>query len=83
MKEWHRQRVMNLPHPPFPVPPVTLGGRSERKRSEVKPGKNGREGGRGFKIYFFFSLSYSDLTDDKLNFIFSPSSICSVRDGSW
>ena len=35
---------------PIPCPPVLLGGRMERNRSEVEPGKKGGVGGRCFKI---------------------------------
>jgi len=37
---------------PFPRHPVPLGGRKERNRSEVEPGKKGGVGGRCFKIRF-------------------------------
>ena len=40
-------------------------------------------GGRYFKIWIYFSLSYSDLVGDKLKYLFSPSSVCFVRDSSW
>jgi len=41
-------------------------------------------GGLGvFKIWFYFSLSYSDLICYRLNFLFSPSSVCFVRDSNW
>jgi len=32
---------------------------------------------------FIFSLSYSDLIGDKLNSLFSPGSVCFVRDSNW
>jgi len=48
--------VMPIPHPPAP-----LGGRRERNGIEAEPGKKGRVGGRCFKIWLYFSLSYSDL----------------------
>ena len=32
----------------------------------------GGMGGRCFKIYFYFSLCYSDLIGDELNFLFLP-----------
>jgi len=35
---------------PIPCPLSPLGGRRERNRSEVEPGKKGRVGGRCFKI---------------------------------
>jgi len=34
----------------MPHPPVLLGGRRERNRSEIEPGKKGGVGGRCFKI---------------------------------
>ena len=36
--------------------------------------------GRCFKVWFYFSVSYSDLIGDELNFLLSPSSVCFVRD---
>jgi len=68
---------------PIPCPPVPLWGRRERNGSEAEPGKKGGVGGRCFKIWIYFSLSSSDLTGDKLNSLFSPSSVCFVRDGNW
>jgi len=58
---------------PTPIPhlPVLLRDRKGRKLGvKFKPGKNGRRwGGRvSFKIWFYFSLCYSDLIGDKLNF---------------
>jgi len=52
---------------PIPRPPVPLGGRRERNRSKVEPGKKGGAGGRCLNIWIYFSLSYSDLIGDKLN----------------
>jgi len=52
---------------PIPGPPAPR----ERNGREAEPGKKGGVGGRCFKIWFYFSLSYSDLIGDKLNF-FSP-----------
>jgi len=37
---------------PVPCPPALLGGRRERNRSEVEPGKKVGVGGRCVKIYF-------------------------------
>ena len=68
---------------PIPRPPALLRGRKERNGSEVEPGKKGGVGGRCFKIWFYFSLSYSDLIGDELNSLFSPGSVCFVRDGNW
>jgi len=68
---------------PIPHPPALLGGRRERNGSEAEPGKKGGVGGRCFKIRIYFSLSYSDLIGDKLNSLFSPSSVCFVCDSNW
>ena len=68
---------------PVPCPPEPLGGEKGEKR-EVKLSPGRREGGgRCFKIWFYFSLSYSDLIGDELNFLFSLSSVCFVRDSNW
>jgi len=61
---------------PIPRPPAPLGGRRERNGSEAEPRKKGVMGGSCFKIWFYFSLSYSDLIADELNSLFSPSSVC-------
>jgi len=52
---------------------------------EVKVSLRRREGWEEgvFKIWFYFSLSYSDSIGDKLSFLFYPSSVCFVRDGNW
>jgi len=55
----------------------------EKIGSEIEPRKKGGVGGRGFKIYFYFSLSYSDLVGDKLHIFFSPIPICFVCGGNW
>jgi len=68
---------------PIPRPPGLLGRRRERNGSEVEPGQKGRVGGRCFKIWFYFSLSYSDMIGDELNSLFSPSSVCFVCDSNW
>ena len=53
---------------PIPRPPAPLGEK-EVENSGVKLSLGRREGwGEGvFKIWFYFSLSYSDLTGNKLN----------------
>jgi len=68
---------------PIPHPLALPVGRQERNGSEVEPGR--REGwGEGvFKIWNYFSLSYSDLIGDKLNSLFSPSSVFFVHDSNW
>jgi len=62
---------------------VPLGERRERIGSEVEPGQKAGVGGRCFKIWFYFSLSYPDLIGDELNSLFSPSSVCFVHDSNW
>jgi len=52
---------------PIPRPPALLGMRRERNGSEAEPRKRGGVGERCFKIWFYSSLSYSDLIGDKLN----------------
>ena len=69
-KERQRQRVMNWPQPPFPVPLSYSRGGGREFGSEAEPGKKGEVGGRCFKICFYFSLPYSDLIGDKLNYPF-------------
>ena len=81
-KERQRQCVMNWPQPPFPVPLSILEGGGREVASEDEPGKKGGMGGRCLKIWIYFSISYSDLVGDKLNFLFFPSSVCFVHDGS-
>jgi len=68
---------------PIPRPPALLRGKRERTGSEAEPGKKGGVGGRCFKIWFYFSLSYSDLIGDELNSLFSPSSVCFFHDSNW
>jgi len=57
---------------PIPCSPALLGGRRQRNRSEVEPRMKGGVRGKCFKIWFYFSLSYSDLIGDKLNLPFLP-----------
>ena len=53
---------------PIPHPPVPLGGGGRGIGSKAEPGKKGGVGGRCvFKIWFYFSSSYSDLICNKLN----------------
>jgi len=68
---------------PISRPLSRLGWRSWRNMSEVEPGKKGGVGGKCFKIWFYFVLSYSVFIGDKLNSLFSPSSVCFVRDSNW
>jgi len=68
---------------PIPRPPALLRGRRERNRSEAEPRKKGGVGGRCFKIWIYFSLSYSDLIGDELNSLFSTSSVCFASDSNW
>jgi len=69
--------ITAIPHHPQP-----LRGRREKNGSEVEPRNKGQVEGRCFKIWFYFSLSYSDLIGDELNSLFSPSSVCFVYDGN-
>ena len=67
-KEQQRQRVVNCPQPPFPHPPALLGGRGWRIEEQSWAQEEGRDGGEDvFRIWFYFSLSYSDLIGKKLN----------------
>ena len=68
---------------PIPCPPAPLRGRRERNGSETEPRKKGGVQGRCFKIWIYFSPSYSDLIDDELYSLFSPSSVCFVHDSNW
>jgi len=68
---------------PIPRSLAPLGGRRERNGSEVEPRKKEGVGGRGFKIWIYFSLSHSDLIVDELNFLFSPSLVCFFCDSNW
>jgi len=68
---------------PIHCPSAPLGGRRERNGSEAEPGKKGGVGGRCFKTWIYFSLSYSGLIGDELNSLFSLSSVCFVHDGNW
>jgi len=78
-KVQHRHCVMNWLHPPFQIPLHRSGGWWGRKTGvQLRPGRR-RGGGRSFKIYCYFSLFFSDFIGDKLNFFFSPSSVCFVR----
>ena len=54
---------------PIPHPSALLAGGGGRGiGSKAEPGKKGVVGGRCvFKIWFYFSLSYSDLIGNKLN----------------
>jgi len=69
---------------PIPHPPTPLGGRRERNGSEVEPGNKGGWGEGVLRSGFIFSLCYSDMIGDELNFlVFSPSSVCFVHDSNW
>jgi len=58
---------------PIPRTPVSLGGRRERKSGvKLSPGRKEESGEGIFKIWVYFSLSYSDLIGNKLIFFFSP-----------
>jgi len=66
-KEQQRQRVMNGPQPPFPIPLWLLWGGGREFGSEVKPRKKGGMGGRCYKICFYISLSCSYSIANKVN----------------
>jgi len=68
---------------PIRRPPAPLEEGRERNRSKVELRKKGGVGGRCFKIWIYFSLSYSDLIGDELNSLFSISSVCFVHDSNW
>jgi len=75
-----RDNADGLTTAPIPCPPALLGGRRWRNGSEVEPRKK-REGGRCFfKIWVYFSLSYSNLIGDKL---ISLSRACFACDSNW
>jgi len=57
-------------------------GGSAQDGSEAEPVEKGGVGGRCFKLWIYFSLSYSDLIGDELNSLFSPSSVCFVCDSN-
>jgi len=82
-KERQRQHVMNWPQPPFPVH-LHRSGEGGREMG-VKLSRGRREGwGEGvLRSGFIFLLSCSDLIGDELNSLFSPSSVCFVRDSNW
>jgi len=49
---------------------------------KLSPGRRQGWGKVVSKIWFYFSLSYSDLIGDELNSLFSPCSVCFVRDSN-
>ena len=82
-KERQRQRGMNGPQPPLPVPLHRSGGGGRETGVKLSPGRREGWGGRCFKIWFYFLLSYSDLIGYELNSLFCPSSVCVVCDSNW
>lgn len=50
---------------PIPHPPALLRGGKKEIRSEVEPRKQGGMRGRCFQIWGYFSLSSSNLIDNK------------------
>jgi len=53
---------------PIPRPPAPLGGEEvENSGVKLSLGRRERWGEGVFKIFFYFSLLYSDLIGDKLN----------------
>ena len=72
-KERQRQSVMNWSQPPFPVALLCSGGGGTESGVKFSPGKREGWGGEGegvFKIWFYFSLSYSDFL--VINWTFFP-----------
>jgi len=68
-----------------PIPcPLCCSGEGGRETG-VKLSPDRREGQvEGvMKIWFYFSLSYSDFTGYRFNFLCSPSSVCFVHDSNW
>jgi len=53
---------------PISCPPALLRGGEREMGVKLSPGRR-RGGGRCLKIWFYFSLSYSDLIGDKLLFL--------------
>jgi len=81
-KEWQRQSVMNWSQTPFPIRLHCRdeGGREKSGGSWAREEERGGE--RCIKIYFYFSLSYSDFWL-AVNLTNSASRVCFARDGSW
>jgi len=67
---------------PNPHPPVLLGGEEVEKQEWSWAREEGRGGRKVFKIWVYFSLSYSDLIGDKLN-EFPQAESGFARDGNW
>ena len=84
-KEQQRQCAMNWPQSIFPVP-LHRSGEGGRETG-VKLSSGRREGwGKGIsRSGFNFSSHYPTLIliGDELNSLFSPSSVCFVRDSNW
>jgi len=59
-----------------PIARLPAGGGGRETGSEAEPEKKGGVGGRCFKIWMCFSLSYSDLNGDKLPFLPKFSLFC-------
>jgi len=74
---WDKLTITPIPHPL-----ALLGRRRERNRSVTEPRKK-LVGGKCVKIWFYFSLSCSDLIGDELNSLFFPSSVCFVCESNW
>jgi len=81
-KEEEAEAMCNgLTAAPFPVP---LHHSGEGCRETGVKSTLGRREGWGecvFRIWIYFSLSYSDLIGDELNCLFSPSSVSFVCNG--
>ena len=81
-KERQRQRVMNWPQPPFPVPLCHSGGGGRETGVKLSPGRR-EAGGEVFEdvLLVLFILFWFDWWWIKLPFL--PSSVCFVRDSNW
>lgn len=65
-KHWKRQHVINWSQPPVPVSLHCWWRRRQRIQERNSAWEERKDVGRSFKIWFYFSLSYSDLIDNKL-----------------
>ena len=62
------ETVCALTRTPIPHPPALLGREEvEKTGSDAEPRNKGGVGGSVFRIWFYFSLFYSDLIGKKLN----------------
>ena len=78
-----RDNVWWTGHNPRSPSPCAARGEEGEKWEWVEPRKKGGIGGKCFKIWLCFSLSYSDVISDEFNSLSSPSSVCFVRGSNW